>query len=127
MAIGAGCVVLTAAACDGGNAFGSDVGFGGDGDGTGVGSIQGQVLADGASQGGVTVTLSNNQTAVTNTSGQFTFTQVASGTYQVSVQVPLGYQLAAGQTSSRTVTVDDGEDAEVTFLLNRSPGTAPAP
>jgi len=118
--IAAACMVLAAAACDGANAFtGSDFGRTGGGAG-GVGTIQGQVTADGAGAGGVSVVLIGQDSTVTNGAGVFTFSNVPSSTYSVAVRVPIGFALAAGQTGTRTVTVTDGATTGVTFILQRT-------
>ncbi|HEX6747921.1 MAG TPA: hypothetical protein VF092_11575 [Longimicrobium sp.] len=108
---------LAAAACDGASAFtGSDVGLNG-GTSGGTGTIQGLVTADGTGRGGISVILIGQDSTVTNGSGVYTFSPVASGTYQVSVRVPIGFALAAGQTATRTVTVPNGGTAGAAFIL----------
>lgn len=111
----AACAMLAAAACDGANGLTGR--FGTNGSGAGTGTIQGQVTADGTGQGGVSVILVNQDSTVTSGSGTFTFSSVPSGTYQISVRVPIGFTLAAGQTSTRAVTVTDGTTTGVTFIL----------
>ena len=111
----AACAVLAAAACDGANALTGR--FGTNGSGAGTGSSQGQVTANGTGQGGVSVILVNQDSTVTSGSGTFTFSSVPSGTYQIAVRVPIGFTLAAGQTSPRNVTVTDGGTSGVTFIL----------
>ena len=108
---------LAAAACDGASAFtASDVGLNGGTTG-GTGTIQGLVTADGTGRGGISVILIGQDSTVTDGSGVYTFSPVASGTYQVSVRVPIGFALAAGQTATRTVTVADGGTSGATFIL----------
>jgi hypothetical protein len=115
--IAAACTVLASAACEGANAFtASDFGRSGGG-AAGVGTIQGQVTADGAGAGGVSVILIGRDSTVTNGAGVFTFGNVPSATYSVAVRVPVGFALAAGQTGTRTVTVTDGATTGVTFIL----------
>jgi hypothetical protein len=109
------CAALAAAACDGGNAFTGS--FGTTGLGTGAGSIQGQVNANGTGQGGVPVILINQDSTTTAGTGAFAFDSVPSGTYQIAVRVPIGFTLAAGQTSPRGVVVTDGTTSGVTFIL----------
>lgn len=106
------CAALAAAACDGGNSFTGSFGFNG-----GTGSIQGQVTADGTGLGGVTVVLVNQDSTVTTAAGTFAFPSVAAGTYQIAARVPFGFSLAAGETSPRSVTVTNGANAGVTFIL----------
>lgn len=115
--IAAACTMLAAAACDGANAFtGSQFGRNGGGGG-GVGTIQGQVTANGSGAGGISVILVGQDSTVTNGGGIFTFSNVPSSTYTVSVQVPIGFAPVAGQTGTRTVTVTDGATTGVTFNL----------
>jgi len=111
----AACAALAAAACDGANAFTGS--FGTTGLNTGTGSIQGQVTANGSGQGGVSVVLINQDSTVTTSTGTFTFASVPSGTHQIAVRVPIGFTLAAGQTSPRSVVVTNGATVGVTFIL----------
>lgn len=115
LGVAAACAALAAAACDGANRFTGS--FGTNGSGAGTGSIQGQVTANGAGQGGVSVILVNQDSTVTSGSGTFAFSGVPSGTYQIAVRVPIGFTLAAGQASPRSVTVTDGGTSGVTFVL----------
>lgn len=113
--IAALCGVL--AACEGANAFtGTQFGREG-GTGGGTGTIAGSVIADGSGAGGVSVVLVGRDSTVTDDSGAFTFGSVPSGTYQLSVRVPLGFTLAAGQTPTRTVSVSAGGTSGATFIL----------
>jgi hypothetical protein len=114
--IAAACAALAAAACDGANAFTGSFGTNGSNSG-GTGSVQGQVTANGAGQGGVSVILVNQDSTVTNGAGIFTFATVPSGTYQIAVRVPIGFTMVAGQTSQRTVVVTDGTSTGVNFSL----------
>jgi hypothetical protein len=111
----AACAALAAAACDGANALTGR--FGTTGSPAGTGAIQGQVTANGTGQGGIPVVLVNQDSTVTSGSGAFAFSSVPSGTYQIAVRVPIGFTLAAGQTSPRAVTVSDGTTSGVTFIL----------
>jgi hypothetical protein len=106
------CAALAAAACDAGGAFTGAFGTNG-----GTGSIQGQVTANGTGLGGVTVVLVNRDSTVTTAAGVFTFPSVAAGTYQIAARVPFGFTLAAGETSPRSVTVTNGANTGVTFIL----------
>ncbi|MFL5542527.1 MAG: hypothetical protein ACJ8J0_26310, partial [Longimicrobiaceae bacterium] len=113
LGVAAACAALAAAACDGANALTGR--FGTTGSPAGTGAIQGQVTAKGTGQGGVPVVLVNQDSTVTSGSGVFAFSSVPSGTYQIAVRVPIGFTLAAGQTSPRNVTVTDGTTSGVTF------------
>ena len=111
----AACAALAAAACDGANGLTGR--FGTTGGPAGTGTIQGRVTANGTGQGGIPVILVNQDSTVTSGSGTFVFNSVPSGTYQIAVRVPIGFTLAAGQTSPRDVTVSDGTTSGVTFIL----------
>jgi len=90
--------------------------------------IQGQVSVDGEGLQGVTVTLvgeGEDRTDVTNASGQYAFSQLKSGTYQVAITNPDpdDYEF---QTTSKSATVATGETANVPFegTLLRTAGIA---
>src|SRR5262245_60877310 len=97
-------VVLPLAACD-------------EGDDTvapaATGSVTGSVTIDTAGQAGVTVTLSNGATATTNSSGQYTISNVPLGSYTVSISgqpadaaFPSTTQAAVISTAGQVVTVN---------------------
>ncbi|HEY0150488.1 MAG TPA: carboxypeptidase-like regulatory domain-containing protein [Longimicrobium sp.] len=111
--------LVTLAACDGGNVFGSTrVPSGGNGT---RGTISGQVQAGGSGLGGVTVLLGTADSTVTNTAGTFTFINLLPATYNLVVRVPLGYAPAAGETGQRTITVSAaGGTATASFALQRT-------
>ncbi|MDE2980287.1 MAG: carboxypeptidase regulatory-like domain-containing protein [Gemmatimonadota bacterium] len=90
--------------------------------------IQGQVTVDGEGLGGVTVTLvgeGEDRTETTNASGQYAFSQLKSGTYQVAITNPDpdDYEFA---TTSKSATIATGEVANVPFegTLLRTAGIA---
>ncbi|HEX8830916.1 MAG TPA: carboxypeptidase-like regulatory domain-containing protein [Longimicrobium sp.] len=118
LAIAVACGALAAAACDGSNLFGGTVDVPGNG-GAGTSRVQGSVLADGSGVGAVPVILVGQDSTQTNASGVFVFDSLAAATYTVSVRVPLGFTLAAGQTSTRSVTVGTGGTAGASFILQR--------
>lgn len=116
---------LAAAACDGCSTFLGNT-FGTSGSTTiGTGTIQGTVTADGNGQGGISVVLVGQDSTVTNGTGTFTFSAVPAGTYQVAVLVPIGFSLAASQTSPREVIVTTGATTGVAFVL-QSTTTVPS-
>jgi hypothetical protein len=117
--IAAACAALVAAACDGANAFTGDFGTSGSPAG-GVGSIAGQVNANGTGLSGVSVVLIDRDSTVTTDGGVFTFSSVPAGTYQIDVRVPVGFSLATGQTSPRNVVVTSSATTGVTFILQGS-------
>ena len=90
--------------------------------------IQGQVSVDGEGLQGVTVTLvgeGEDRSETTNAAGQYAFSQLKSGTYQVAITNPDpdDYEFA---TTSKSATVATGETANVPFegTLLRTAGIA---
>ena len=90
--------------------------------------IQGQVSVDGEGLQGVTVTLlgeGEDRTEVTNASGQYAFSMLKSGTYQVGITNPDpdDYEFAV---TSKSQTIATGEVANVPFegTLLRTAGIA---
>jgi hypothetical protein len=111
--------VVSLAACDGGSAFGGSSLGGGVGGARQTGSVTGQVSVEGSGLGGVTVLLGSDSTR-TDVGGIFRFPNLIPGNYDVSVRVPLGFTLAAGQTAQRTVSLTSGGTANTSFALQRS-------
>ena len=90
--------------------------------------IQGQVSVEGEGLGGVTVTLvgeGEDRSETTNASGQYAFSKLKSGTYQVAISGfdPDDYEF---ETTSKTATIATGETANVPFegTLLRTAGIA---
>ena len=90
--------------------------------------IQGQVSVDGEGLGGVTVTLvgeGEDRSETTNSAGQYAFSKLKSGTYQVAITNPDpdDYEF---ETTSKTATIATGEVANVPFegTLLRTAGIA---
>ena len=90
--------------------------------------IQGQVTIDGEGLQGVTVTLNGegeDRTEVTNAAGQYSFSRLKSGTYQVGITNPdpEDYEFAV---TSKSQTIATGEVANVPFegTLLRTAGIA---
>ena len=90
--------------------------------------IQGQVSVDGDGLGGVTVTLvgeGEDRSETTNASGQYAFSKLKGGTYQVAISGydPEDYEF---ETTSKTATIATGETANVPFdgTLLRTAGIA---
>lgn len=111
---------IVAAACEGPTGF-TATSLGNPG---ATGSIAGTVTADGAGLGGVGIVAqaARRDSTVTDGTGAYRFDAVSTGQYTVSVQVPIGFQLAAGSTASQTVTVSNGGTATANFALQRSAG-----
>ncbi len=90
--------------------------------------VQGQVSVDGEGLEGVTVTLKGDdvdRTEITNAAGQYAFSMLKSGTYQVGIinPDPEDYEF---ETTSKTATIATGETANVPFegTLLRTAGIA---
>ena len=90
--------------------------------------VQGQVSVDGEGLEGVTVTLKGDdvdRTEITNAAGQYAFSMLKSGTYQVGIinPDPDDYEF---ETTSKTATIATGETANVPFegTLLRTAGIA---
>lgn len=83
------------------------------------GAVSGSVLNGSNGVPGVAVSLSGaaNLSANSSASGGFTFPDLAPGSYTVSIAVPAGLTLAAGETASRGVTVSANQTSSVTFRL----------
>ena len=114
--IAAAITALAVAACDASSFTGTTFGISG-GPVAGTGSVSGTVTADGSGQGGVLVILINQDSTTTTGTGAFSFPSVPSGVYQIAVIVPIGFTLAAGQASPRTVSVTSGSNTGVSFIL----------
>lgn len=83
----------------------------------GFGHIQGTVMAGGSGIQGATVLLNGGQAVVTDASGAFRYDSLAVGGYALTLQVPEGYELAAGQTAQRSVQVVEDQTSTVTWTL----------
>ena len=87
------------------------------------GSVRATVTGDGDPLPGVTVELYANgaanpiTSATSSANGQVLFQNLEPDDYDVEVVVLAGFQLAAGQTARRDVTVVSDETATVTFAL----------
>jgi plastocyanin len=91
-----------------------------------TGVISGAVVAEGSALADVGVGLSGAATASTSTGadGSFRFENLAAGTYQVSVSLPAGYEMATGE-ATRTVQLSAGGTATVEFALAEEDPDAP--
>jgi len=113
------CTVLTlavlAAACggDGGTT---------DPMGAGTGTIQGQVSAAGTGVGGAAIALQGGGNTTTNQAGAYSFTGVAAGSRQLTLTVPSGFNLAAGQSATRSASVTAGQTTTVSWELSAAGG-----
>ena len=80
---------------------------------TGTGSIQGTVTIGGSPLDGIAVALSGTASAntTTNASGTYSFTDLASGDYTITITPPPGADIGTTQT----ITLGPGEAATVNF------------
>lgn len=89
-----------------------------------TGTVSGTVTAGGSGLSGVTVALPGKGTQTTGGTGAFSFTQVATGGHILTLTVPSGFELDAGQTAEKAVTVSAGQTATVSWALRQNdPGT----
>ena len=113
-------------------ALGTGMGIGGCRDGeTGAlisvaqaGTVEGAVRDDlGVGLSGVVVTLSDGlgdvRTATTDATGSFRFSAVDVGAWTLSIQVPVGFGAAAGETLQRQLDVGSAGIVRQDFRLNR--------
>lgn len=86
---------------------------------TTTGAIAGRVAAGASGVGGAAVALSGTATgnATTAADGTYRFDALAPGPYTLTLTVPAGFELAAGQTAARDATVAVGETAAVDWSL----------
>ena len=110
----AGALLTLLAACSGGGTGGnppvSDQ----------KGSVTGKVTASGSGVSGAQVSLPGSTAQTTDAAGQFTFENVAAGSYTVSVTLPAGYAMASGESASKPANVARGQAATVNFTLSRT-------
>lgn len=104
-------------ACEGSNLF-TDQPLGLD-DAALLSSIRGQVTAAGIGVGGVTVIVVDGPRVVTDSNGQFRIPGLPRGRYILNIEVPPGFDLAAGEELTRTVEVGNNRVAVVTWRLQR--------
>jgi hypothetical protein len=120
-------LALAAAGCDDGltNSFTNQRGSNGPG---GVGNdttaqnsstVQGTVTSPNGGLGGVSVILVGRDSTLTDGTGAYRFTRIPAGTYSVSVRVPIGFTLAAGQNSTQTLTVANAATATANWQMTQ--------
>lgn len=89
-----------------------------------TGTISGTVSAAGAGVSGAQVALGSGGTQTTSSSGQYSFANVAAGSHSLTLTLPTGFALAAGEAASKTTTVTAGQTATVNWSLS-STGQVP--
>lgn len=109
-----GAVALAAAIGAGAIACGDDGGTTEVTTGTVSGSVSTQVEA----VAGATVTLTGGRTATTNATGGYSFSNVEAGSYTVTLTLPEGMELPAGETLEKSVTVTGGGTASASWTLH---------
>lgn len=88
-----------------------------------TGQVRVSVEADGSPRSGVDADLftagssTSLETVTTGTSGTATFAAVATGEYEVEITVPSGFDLAAGESNPKDVTVQADAISDVAFEL----------
>jgi hypothetical protein len=95
------CALLSLAACDGGSVFSS----GAAGSSGGSGTLVGQVRTVNGPLSGVRVVLVNRDSTLTDATGSAVFRNLPASSYTVTVRIPTGFALAAGDSTQRTVQV----------------------
>lgn len=106
-------LVTLLAACSGGT--GSNPPVSGE-----SGSVTGTVTASGSGVAGASVSLPGSAAQTTDAAGKYTFENVKTGSYDVSVTLPAGYALGTGEAATKPVTVGAGQAATVNWTLSRT-------
>ena len=87
------------------------------------GGVKGVVLSGSSPVEGAAVALDgsggNVGQATSDSDGSYEFESLVAGSYTVTVTPPAGFQIAQGDSASRTVTVSDGDTAVADFALER--------
>ena len=86
---------------------------------TTTGAIAGRVAAGASGVGGAAIALTGTASGNTTTAadGTYRFDALAPGPYALTLTVPAGFELAAGQTADQAATVVVGEAAAVDWSL----------
>jgi plastocyanin len=116
-------VFLVPAACGGGDPVdpGGNGGNGGNGNGGGAPAVTGSVTFSGSGVGSVQLVLRNgpapDRQLTTENDGDFTFSNVAEGAWELVVTPPGYFELAAGQAEVRNVQVPAQGNVTVNVTL----------
>ena len=116
-------LAVAATACTGSNLFTGPGTTGGNG--AQEGALQGSVTAGGTGVGNVVVVIVGGDSARTNGQGRFVIPNLSPAAYAVSIRVPLNYDLAPGEQSTRTVNVAAGNSTIVNWQLTERNTTLP--
>ena len=93
------------------------------GGGPTTGTISGTVSATSGGIPNVVINLTGvTAPQTTNASGQYSFTNVTPGERTLTLSVPAGFTLAAGQTAQKSTTVTAGQTATVNWTLEAESG-----
>ncbi len=92
-----------------------------------TGTINGQVTAAGTPMGGVEIALAGGSSVSTDSFGRFRFENLPAGVHSVSIRVPAGFILDAGEEAVRNVTVAAGGTATVNWRLRPAEGAGGQP
>ncbi|HET7275565.1 MAG TPA: plastocyanin/azurin family copper-binding protein [Longimicrobiaceae bacterium] len=82
-----------------------------------TGTISGQVAAGSEGVEGASITLSGGGSETTSSSGQYSFTNLDAGSYTVTLAVPAGFALGAGESTAKPATVTGGETTTINWTL----------
>lgn len=86
------------------------------------GTIAGQVSAAGSGVEGARIALSGGSTKTTDGTGQFRFDALSPATYTLTLTAPTGFDLAAGETPSKSAVVQAGRTTTLDWGLERPTG-----
>ena len=92
-----------------------------------TGTISGTVAAGSAGVAGAQVALGSDATATTAASGQYSFTNVASGMHSLTITSPTGFALAAGEPPTKSTSVLANQTSTVNWALVQLPPPPPPP
>jgi plastocyanin len=84
------------------------------------GSVTGTVSASGSGVAGATIALPGSAAQTTDAAGKFSFENVKTGSYNLTVTLPAGYGLGNGEAASKPVIVGAGQAATVNWTLSRT-------
>jgi plastocyanin len=94
----------------------------GPGNGSSTGSIGGTVTSGGTGVPGAGIALTGAATAnqTTAATGAYLFDDLGAGSYTVTITLPAGFALGAGETAARPVTLGAGDDAGINWTATQA-------